>query len=177
MLLLCLPGLVAAQEPAAVTRSKVEAAFLRNFARYVTWPPRSFANERTPWSVCILGHDPFEGELEATFQGRMEHGRPFEVFRANSLDRLPACHIVFVGYQDVARRRAVLDELKLLPTLTVGHAPEFLQEGGIIRLAVGERVEMSVNLDRARAASLLIPAKMLEVSREVVENGAVKRWK
>lgn len=160
-----LPGQVAAQDPPTASPSRVEAAFLRNFARYVTWPAQSFANDRTPWSVCILGSDPFAGDLEATFQGRTEQGRRFEVFRANSLDRLPACHIVFVGFQDVTTRRAALDELKRQPALTVGHAPEFLQEGGIVRLAIGERIEMSINLDRARSASLVIPAKVLEVSR------------
>ncbi len=61
--------------------------------------------------------------------------------------------------------------------LTVGDAPDFLNEGGIIRLRPGERLEMSINLDQARAASLTIPTKMLEISRDVVENGAVRRWR
>ena len=46
-----------------------------------------------------------------------------------------------------------------------------MQEGGIIRFQVGDRVEMSINLDQARAVSLLIQTKMLEVSIEVLENG------
>jgi hypothetical protein len=54
--------------------------------------------------------------------------------------------------------------------LTVADSPEFLQEGGIIQFQVRERIEMSVNLDQARAVSLNIPAKMLEVTVEVVEN-------
>jgi hypothetical protein len=42
-------------------------------------------------------------------------------------------------------------------------------------LLIGERIEMSINLDQARSVSLTIPAEMLEVSREVVENAAVRR--
>jgi hypothetical protein len=34
---------------------------------------------------------------------------------------------------------------------------------------------MSINLDQARRASLGIPAKLLEVSNEVIENGSLRR--
>ena len=61
------------------------------------------------------------------------------------------------------------------PVLTVADAPGFLREGGIIRFQVGDYVEMSVNLDQARSASLKIQTKMLEVTREVVENGVGQR--
>ncbi|HSI59033.1 MAG TPA: YfiR family protein [Ideonella sp.] len=177
MACLLLPGGAPAQERAAEKPDRVEAAFLRNFARYVSWPPRAFASERSPWLVCILGDNHFDDALEATFQGRTEQGRAFEVVRGTRLDQLPACQIVFVGLPQAAARRAALAELKKLPVLTVGHAPQFLDEGGIIRLVAGERIEMSINLDQARAASLTIPSKMLEVSREVVENGTLRRWR
>ena len=162
-----------------VTRDpiKVEAAFLRNFARYVTWPAHTFTSDRSPWSVCILGSDPFGEVLEKTFEGRTEQGRSFKIFRAETLDELPSCQIVFVAYPDAVRRRAALAGLEKRPVLTMGDAPGFLREGGIIRFHVSDRVEMSVNLDQARSASLKIQTKMLEVSREVVENGAIRRFK
>lgn len=169
-----LQGGAAAQDRAS-TPARVEAAFLRNFARYVTWPTRAFANEQSPWSVCLLGHDHFESALEATLQGRTEQGRAFEIVRAARLEQLPSCQIVFVDLPLATERRAALAELKKRPVLTVGNAPEFLDEGGIIRLLAGERIEMSINLDQARAATLTIPSKMLEVSREVVENGALRK--
>ncbi|HJV71651.1 YfiR family protein [Ideonella sp.] len=161
----------AAPEPAA----RVQAAFLRNFARYVAWPARAFAGERSPWTVCVLGSDPFGAALEGTFDGRTEQGRSFEVVRANEPEQLPACHIVFLGDASATKRRAVLAQLKGRPVLTVANAPDFLNEGGVIRLTVSERVEMGINLDQARAASLTIPAKMLEVARDVVDNGALRR--
>ena len=155
--------------------SRVEAAFLRNFARYVTWPARAFASERSPWVVCVRGGAHFDESLEKTFEGRTEQGRPFEVVRASAPEKLPGCQIVYVGYANSAMRRAALAEYKRQPVLTVGDAPEFLDEGGVVRLLARERIEMSINLDQARAASLAIPAKMLEVSREVLENGTLRR--
>jgi hypothetical protein len=175
LFLFCLPSFAAGQELVAVNPNKVEAAFLRNFAHYVTWPANAFAADRSPWRICILGSDPFGEVLEKTFQGRTEQGRPFEIFRAETLGNLPPCQIIFVAYKDAAKRRAILTELKNRPVLTVGDGPEFLREGGIIRFQVSDHVEMSVNLDQARSVSLKIHTKMLEVTREVVENGVVRR--
>lgn len=172
-----LPSLSAAQELTTDNPSKVEAAFLRNFAHYVTWPASAFVDDHAPWLLCILGNDPFGDVLDNTLAGRAEQGRLFEIVRADAPNELPNCQIVFVAYQDAAKRHAALAALKNSPVLTVGDAPEFLQEGGIIQFHVGDRVEMSINLDRSRTASLTIQTKMLEVSREVVENGEVRRWR
>jgi hypothetical protein len=173
--LMQMPGSAAGQEWATGNPYKVEAAFLRNFSRYVTWPAGAFAGPGSPWRICILGRDPFGDILEKTFRGRTEQGRTFEVFRGETLDELPECNIVFVAYRDAARRRAALAVLRGKPVLTVGDASEFLQEGGIIRFEVADRVKMSINLDHARSASLKIQTKMLEVSEQIVENGVVRK--
>jgi len=153
---------------------KIKAAFLRNFARYVVWPGTVFPDGSAPWRVGVLGPDPFGAVLDATFKERMEQGRAFEIFRANNLEELPPCQIIFVAYRDAAKRRAVLGELKGKPVLTVGDVPGFLQEGGIILFQVDEHVTMSINLDQAQSASLTIPSKMLEVSSIILENGVVR---
>ena len=175
LLLFCLPCLAAGQQPAKVNPRKVEAAFLRNFTKYVTWPDHAFPDDHSPWHICILGSDPFGKILEETFEGRTEQNRPFEIFRADSLADLPSCHIVFVAYKISANRRAALADLQNRTVLTVGDAANFLQEGGIIRFDVTDHVEISVNLNRARSVSLTIQTKMLEVSHEVVTNGIVRR--
>jgi len=175
LFMLNLPGLVSSQESVAVNPYKVEAAFLRNFARYVTWPNQTFTVSDSPWCVGILGQDPFGDILEVTFEGRIEKGRSFEIFRANMPDELPPCQIVFVAYQDAEKRRAALLKLKDEPVLTVSNAPDFLYEGGIILLEAKDRVHMSINLDQARAVSLTIQTKMLEVSQNVIENGVLRK--
>jgi hypothetical protein len=175
--MLHLPGLVASQELALANPNRVKAAFLRNFAHYVGWPADAFPNSSTPWHICVLGPDPFGDILETSLKGRTEQGRSFEVFRAETLDQLPSCQMVFLAYKDDARRRAVLDKLKNKPVLTVGDAPEFLREGGTIRFEVDDRVRLSINLDQARIAALTIQTRMLEVSSEVLDNGVVRRMR
>jgi hypothetical protein len=177
MFFFCLPCLAAGQEYAKVDPRNVEAAFLRNFTHYVTWPAHTFTDNHSPWRICILGSDPFGEVLEKTFEGRTEQDRPFEIFRADTLAELPPCQIVFVTYKISANRRAALAELQRPPVLTVGDAAEFLQEGGIICFDISDHVEISVNLDRASSASLTIQTKMLEVSHKVVKNGVEQRRK
>lgn len=176
-LLLILPvhAYVASQELALENPNRVKAAFLRNFVHYVTWPVTALPVSQAPWQVCILGRDPFGDLMENTFKGRTEQNRPFEIHRAEALDKLPLCHIVFVAYDTPLARRTALSQLKNKPVLTVGEAPDFLREGGIIQFQVADRVRMSINLDQARAASLAIQTRMLEVSHEIVENGMTRK--
>lgn len=160
-----------------VNPNKVKAAFLRNFARYVIWPDAAFLDGSAPWHVCILGPDPFGEILEATFIGRKEKERLFVLHRAETLQGLSSCQIVFIGYKNAEKRRAALNQLMTQTVLTVSDASDFLQEGGIVRFNVSNRVEISINLDQARSVALTISTKMLEVSREVKENGAVRKWR
>lgn len=177
LFMLYLPGPAASQELVTATPNRVKAAFLRNFTHYVTWPADAFADDRSSWRICILGNDPFGDILDKTLIGRFEQGRAFEIRRAETLNELPRCQIVFIAYKDAAKRRAALAELKKSPILTVSDAPDFLREGGIIQFQVGDRVEMHINLDQSRYASLTIQTKMLEVSQDVVENGVLKKWR
>lgn len=153
----------------------VEAAFIRNFTHYVTWPDNAFSDEQTPWKICVLGQDPFGDVLERTFEGRIEQGRPYSILRADDPAELDRCQIVYVAYQAGSWRRAALERLKQQPVLTVSNAPSFLQEGGMIRFEVNDFVQLSVNLDSARQASLAIQTKVLEVAKAVIENGRVHR--
>jgi hypothetical protein len=153
----------------------IEAAMLRNFARYVTWPPTAFHNTESPWQLCILGADPFGTVLDRSVAGRVEQGRSFSITRAVEPEALKSCQIVFIAAMDVAKRRAALSSWKSLPMLTVSDAPGFLQEGGTIRLDVNDRVDVSVNLDQARSLGLKIQTKLLEVAHEVLDNGALRR--
>jgi hypothetical protein len=164
----------AAADPGAQDLRRVEAAFLRNFARYVSWPETAFRDAKAPWQIGVLGRDALADALERTLQGRTEQERPFEVRRARSAEALRDCHIVFVGFEDPVRRRAALAELKGRPILTVGDAEGFLEDGGTVQLIVRDTVQFSVNLDQARAGALRIQTKMLEISRAVFENGVTR---
>jgi hypothetical protein len=173
--LFCLPSLLYAEQVKKPDFRAVEAAYLRNFAQYVNWPVETFANDLDPWHICVLGDDPFGELLENTLQGRSVKDRPFSILRTHKISDLDHCQIVYIAYMISMSRRAAIAELKNQPILTVSDAPEFLQEGGIIRFDIRDYVQININLDQARSASLNIQTKMLEVSNEVVDHGAVRK--
>lgn len=174
-LLLC--GVGAASQSKLETPDRVKAAFIRNFAHYVKWPKTAFESAESPWHIGVVGNTSLGGVLESALRGRIEQGRRFQIHTADSLKQLPPCHIMVIAIEDSRKRRAALAELKDKPVLTVGDAADTLKEGGIIRFELSDRIQMSVNLDQARAASLSIPTEMLEVSTEVLEHGVVRRMR
>lgn len=181
LLLLFLPYTAADGRSSAIastaTPAKIEAAFMRNFAHYLAWPVHAFDTADAPWRVCVYGTDPFGDALEATFLGRVEQGRPFVIVRTQDIAALKSCQLAFIGHDSAEARRRVLAELADHPVLTLGHAPAFLAEGGIVRFDVTDRVAFGVNLDRAQSASIGVPTKVLEVAHEVLEHGSVRRRK
>lgn len=170
-----LPAAAATEPRPAVSPPRIEAAFLRNFAHYVSWPANAFADERSPWRVCIIGDDPFGDILDETLRGRQEQGRAFLIVRGDAAASVRSCHLVYVAHSSVEQRRKVLAEAANRPVLTIGATESFLDEGGIIRFQVSDRVNFAIDLDHAGSASLKVPTKMLEVAHEVVEHGSVRK--
>src|SRR5262249_48319243 len=48
---------------------EVKAVFLFNFTQFVDWPPSAFADLEAPFSICILGKDPFGRSLDEAIRG------------------------------------------------------------------------------------------------------------
>jgi hypothetical protein len=174
---LSLCGGAAADQSKLENPNRVKAAFVRNFAHYVKWPKTAFESAESPWQIGVAGDTALGEVLESALRGRIEQGRRFQIHVADSLNKLPLCHIVVIAFEDSRKRRAALAELKDKPVLTVGDAEDTLKDGGIVRFELSDRIQMSVNLDQARAASLSIPTEMLEVSTAVLEHGVVRRMR
>ncbi len=177
LFMLLMPHHVTSQALSTQNPYKIEAAFLRNFARYVVWPENAFPSSTAPWQIVVLGPDPFGEVLEKTLQNHTEQGRAFRVLRTDNYENLPPCQIIYIAYRDSVQRRTALSLLRGKPVLTVSDAPNFMADGGIIQLTVEDRVRMGINLDQARAALLTIKAKMLEVSSEVLDQGMIREMR
>jgi hypothetical protein len=176
---LCLSSLLPAhgQELTTDDPNKVKAAYLLNFVRYVTWPTNAVPEGETAWMIGIVGDDTLADTVEKTLQGHKVRHHPFRIVRAAKAEDLPPCQMVFLAMQDASARLTALARYRGKPVLTIGGAPEFLKEGGMIRFrSVGQTLRMDLDLGEARAAQLAIDTKMIEVAYEVLENGrSIKR--
>src|ERR1700674_3063378 len=56
-------------QSSGTTGYEVKAAFLFNFAKFIDWPPGSFASPQSAFTICVLGRDPFGNILDDSLQG------------------------------------------------------------------------------------------------------------
>jgi uncharacterized protein DUF4154 len=146
----------------------VKLAFLYNFTKFVEWPPGSYPAPRSPFLICIVGHDPFNQTLEAELRTRNVADHPLEVRTLKANDKLNACQIVFVPAPEKQQEDRIVSGLKGISTLTVGESEGFAVLGGIINFTVdSNKVHFEVNRIAADRAGLKLSSRLLSIAKLV----------
>ena len=160
------------QTPAARAQQEgqVKAAFLFNFAKFVEWPPGTFANDQ---AAIILGFpegEPMAAALDA-LQGKMVQGRRLEVRHCRGPEDYRGCQIIFVSAAGKARLPQILGSLRNTPVLTVTDEEDnFSKMGGIINFIVaGDKIRFEISINNARRSGLKISSQLLKLARTVEE--------
>jgi len=154
----------AAQPAHSPTPSELEALYLYNFVKFVTWPP-----EATPpsasFAICTLGSDDFNGALDAAASNEPTPGRKVVVRHLPSIAEAEGCHILFLAASEDARLGKDLTAIKGKPILTVSSAPDFLDRGGMIQFLVEEsRVRFSIDLAPTTESHLTVSSELLKLA-------------
>jgi len=162
-LALLLPGSLPGQTPNVEYR--IKAAYIFNFAKFVTWPSVAFAAPEAPIVIGILGKDPFGAELDQTVAGKAIEKRQLVVKRLTEADSWEGCHILFVASSERRRLPQILEKLGTASVLTVGEAEGFTEGGGMVQFVQHENnIRFEINLAAAEAARLKISSKLLQVA-------------
>jgi hypothetical protein len=168
VVLLCITGLfyqaIAAEEQSL--EYQVKAAFLLNFTRFTEWPRSVFADANAPFSICVVGVDPFGSALDQIIRGEVIGGHRMAIQRIKRGTRPQTCQVVFIGKTEKDAGRILAD---LGPgVLTVGEGDSFLQEGGMISFVIeNRRTRFDVNPTTAEHAGLKLSSRLLSVARTV----------
>ena len=161
-----IPGILA--DAQSFGEYQVKAAFLYNFARYVSWPKDSFPDDRAPILLGVVGKDPFGGALEQTIKGKTINGRELVLKRVTRQQDLKGFHILFVSSSEAQYLSQIMEKLKGESVLTVGEPEGFTLAGGIINLIMEEnRVHFEINIVSAEQARLKISSKLLALAKVV----------
>ncbi len=161
--------------PAALTAQtrpsseyELKAAFLFNFAKFVDWPPNAFANSTAPFSVCVLGPDPFGSALDDALRGKVIAEHPASVTRVKRVADITGCQILFVSASESHLLPEVLSKLRGQYVLVIGETNDFASSGGVIQFTLEEsRVRFFINTDAADRAGLKISSKLLALAKIV----------
>jgi hypothetical protein len=168
-----LPVAAAAQAPQrSAGEYELKAAFLFNFAKFVEWPAEAFAGDADPIHLCLLGGDPFEGNLELAVRDKTIGGRRLQISRLVGPGQSKGCQILFVSGADGKPDHGGNG----LGVLTVGESGGFAAAGGVIDFVEKEsRLAFEVNLDAAQRAGLKISSKLLSLAKIVHDDPSLAK--
>ncbi|HMN43015.1 MAG TPA: YfiR family protein [Povalibacter sp.] len=150
---------------AAAPEYQLKAVFLFQFSQFVEWPSTAFAQDDAPFTVCVLGEDPFKQYLDDAVRGEKVDGRPFAVKRLQRVEQVADCHILFIAQASPQRLDPILDALRGRSILTVADSAAFAERGGVIEFVTARnRLRLRINPRAARAADLTISSKLLSLA-------------
>jgi YfiR/HmsC-like len=162
LLALCLPSSAEESQP---IEYQLKAAFLFNFVKFIDWPPDSFGGPQAPFSICILGGDPFGHLLDDALAGKTVAGRAILVRRCQTDPEARTCQVIFLSRAQARRLPEVLQALRGTSVLLVGESDGFAAGGGSIEFYFqDDRVRFRINPDAASRAGLTISSKLLALA-------------
>jgi len=148
-------------EPGAAQEQQVKSAFLYNFTKFVEWPATRFANSADPIVLGVFGDADILDALQTVVRGRTVNGRALVVRRVVTVQEVLGTHLVFAAASEDARFAAISPALRDSAVLTVGESPDFLAEGGSIRLLlIAGKLRFEINAAAAVRAHLKISAQL-----------------
>lgn len=151
---------------------QVKAAFLYTFAKFIDWPPSSFASRQSPFAICILGSDPFGAAIDDTLRGKTVEEHPVVIERAKEPSDVRHCQIVFISSSEKHRLAEILMALQGANVLIVGESERFADSGGTVQLLLEQNhIRFAINTDAAESSGLRISSKLLALAK-VVHNPA-----
>ncbi|MFA5265659.1 MAG: YfiR family protein [Opitutaceae bacterium] len=157
----------AKSETVIVKEAKVvKAAYIYNFAKFIDWTNEDGVDtSTTPIVICVVGDDPVGSELDE-ITSLQAKGRSISVLHIKSQDKIPHCHILYIGASEQPQVELLLQQVSNSEVLTVSDLPGFAERGGMIGFASKRgRVQIEINVPRARSVGLRINSKLLEIAR------------
>ena len=161
-------GLVAGAESPAPTMHQVEAAFLFNFAKFVTWPDDAFERSGSALIIGVLGEDPFGAVLEETVRDKTVMGKKLTVKRFVRVQDAVNSHILFLSSSEESQLLTLLKVLEKATVLTVSDMEQFAERGGMVAFTVeDQKVRFNVNVEAVERAGLKMGSQLLKLARIV----------
>jgi len=144
---------------------RIKAAYLFNLSKFIEWPDESI-NSQASIDICLIGGNPF-GDYIYKLEQRNARGRPINIIDAPATDTLSSCEMIFFK-GNVQQPDNFLGNLQSSKSLTVGESDVFINQGGLINLAIENgRVQLTINNVMAKKMGFTISANLLEIARLV----------
>jgi hypothetical protein len=150
---------------------EVKATYLYNFARFVGWPVSAESAKSDPFSICVLGQDPFGPALDSVLAGENIDGKAVVAKRIARPQEAVSCRVLYISSSEDRQLKEILAALGKMAMLTVSDIPQFSRRGGMIEFVLeGSKIRFEVNLASAEGAGLSLSSELLKVATTVRRN-------
>lgn len=141
--------------------TKVKAAYIFNFTKFIEWVGFS----RDTLNICVFGNSTI-AEILNDLASRGNTGRKIRVEQEQVAD-LGQCQLLYIDRSEKTFS-SLLVKARGTKVLTVSDANSFAENGGIIGFYIDEgKVKLEINPQLAEASDLKISSNLLEIARIV----------
>ncbi|MDP8243209.1 MAG: YfiR family protein [Candidatus Hinthialibacter antarcticus] len=160
-----------AQSQRVYDEYEVKAAFIYNCMLFVDWPNETDNESKKPYTICILGEDPFGKFLNTIARTKTIQSRPIKIQRIKSLEEFKDAHILFISKNEQRNLKKILETVSDKPILTIADFSGFADNGGVLEfLLINNRVNFRVNEKTANQAKLRMSAQLLNLAVEIIRD-------
>ena len=148
---------------------EIEAAFLVQFSKYITWPADRFKTEKSPVIIGIIGRDPFGTKIDRIARRFKSGNRPVEIRRIkDDMADADECHILYVTSAETGKMTEIKKNIAGKSIVLVSDTDNFLNQGGIIDFFIsGTKIRFNISLTNSRRIGLKISSKLLKVAKRI----------
>jgi hypothetical protein len=147
---------------------KLKAAFLLNFAKFTTWPQKTFSQPGQTFDFCVVGDDPFGTALDG-LETKKVGGRKVRLHYVQSITEAQSCQVMFVSKSDQSHLEQLKKVTEGQPVVTVSDIQGFSNHGGIFEFITrAGRLSFIVNNHQAMHSGLQVNASLLNLAAEVL---------
>jgi hypothetical protein len=148
---------------------RLKAAYLLNFAKFISWPNDAFTNPQSPFVIGILGDNPF-GKALNPLTLRKVRNRTIELRYFANIGEIEPCQMLFVSRSEKDSIPAILAACRDMPTFTISDIKDFIHQDGMLEfITIKGHLRFSINLLQAQKHGLEIEAQLLALATEVIK--------
>jgi len=148
---------------------ELKVELIDRICRFVDWPPGAAASDpATPFTIAVIGKDPFGTYLDKLTSERRIKDKKIRIVRAQSLDEIRDCQLLFVSASEVKNLARILALTGERPILTVGDSKGYGEAGVVINFFTDkETIHFEINEPAADRGGFRISSKLRRLARMV----------
>ena len=145
----------------------IKATYLYKLPPFIAWPSDALPSPASPFTLCVVGRDPFGEILDKAVAGQRVMDRQVAVVRIDTAERDSPCQLMYVapGAQPVDQ---ALQAVAGAPILTVTDSVADGAKGIVNFIVRDNHIRLEINQAAASRNRLEISSKLLNVAASVI---------